>query len=54
VEVVEALLRRLWSPLVLVMALLVVAVVAVLELELDPSSCFAFQGREPSSATEWR
>ena len=25
-----------------------------LELELDPSSRFAFQGREPSSATGWR
>jgi len=51
VEVVEALSRRPWTPLVLLMALLVVA---VLELELDPSSRFAFKGREPSSATGWR
>ena len=44
VKVVEALLRRPWTPLALLIALLVVA---ALELELDLSSRFAFQGREP-------
>jgi hypothetical protein len=35
----------------------VVAVLVVpelVELDLDPSSRFAFQGREPSLATGWR